>query len=279
MSAYAELHCVSNFTFLRGASHPFELVQQAHELKYRALALTDECSMAGVVRAHDAAKKCGLKLIVGSEFHTTDDLHIVLLAPNQKAYAQICELITIGRRNAEKGSYKLSRPDFEKVDLHECLALWLPSLQPRISLAGWVRDLFAQRCWIAVELHRQPDDVQRLAQLRQLGESLNIPLVAAGDVHMHARERRPLQDTLTAIRHKCTIEQAGHRLFPNGERHLRTLGDLATVYPHDLLEESVRIAERCHFSLGSLKYRYPRELVPAGVTATEHLRALTEQGL
>jgi error-prone DNA polymerase len=279
VSAYAELHCVSNFTFLRGASHPSELVQQAHELKYRALALTDECSMAGVVRAHDAAKKFGLKLIVGSEFHTTDDLHIVLLAPTQKAYAQICELITTGRRNAEKGSYKLSRSTFEKVDLDECLALWLPTTQPRASLAGWVRDLFPQRCWIAVELHRQPDDTQRLAQLRQLGKSLSIPLVAAGDVHMHAREQRPLQDTLTAIRHKCTIEQAGHRLFPNGERHLRTLGDLATVYPHDLLEESVRIAECCQFSLGSLKYRYPRELVPAGVTATEHLRALTEEGL
>ena len=279
MSAYAELHCVSNFTFLRGASHPFELVLQARELEYRALALTDECSMAGVVRAHEAAKKCRLKLIVGSEFHTADDLHVVLLAPTQKAYAQICGLITTGRRRSEKGSYKLSRADFKEGGLNECLALWLPGMQPRPSLAGWVRDLFPQRCWIAVELHRQPDDARRLAQLRQLGQSLDIPLVASGDVHMHTRERRSLQDTLTAIRHKCTIAQAGHRLFPNGERHLRTLDDLATVYPSNLLEESARIAERCQFSLGSLKYRYPRELVPEDVTAIQHLRALTEAGL
>jgi len=279
VSAYAELHCVSNFTFLRGASHPFELVLQARELGYSALALTDECSMAGVVRAHEAAKKCGLKLIVGSEFHTTDDLHIVLLAPTQRAYAQISGLITSGRRRSEKGSYKLSRTDFEESALNECLALWLPTAQPRLSLAGWVRDLFPQRCWIAVELHRQQDDTQHLAQLRQLGESLNIPLVAAGDVHMHTRERRALQDTLTAIRHKCTIAQAGHRLFPNGERHLRTVDELATVYPRNLLEESIRIAERCQFSLSSLQYRYPRELVPEGVTATQHLRTLTEAGL
>jgi error-prone DNA polymerase len=278
MTAYAELHCVSNFSFLRGASHPGELVARASKLGYSALALTDECSMAGVVRAHEAAKECNLKLIIGAEFRTADDLHIVLLAPTQRAYAQICALITIGRRRSEKGCYQLSRADFE-TGLNECLALWIPAAEIRLSQANWLREQFPQRCWIAVELHRAAEDASRLSQLQNCGTSMNIPLVAAGDVHMHVRERRELQDTVTAIRHGCTIEQAGHRLFPNGERHLRSFAELASVYPRHLLEESVRIVERCAFSLGSLQYRYPRELVPEGVDAAQHLRRLTEEGL
>jgi error-prone DNA polymerase len=275
---YAELHCVTNFTFLRGASHPQELVAQAHQLGYRALAITDECSMAGVVRAHEEAKKCGLKLVIGSEFRTTDDLHIVLLAPTQKAYAQICRLITNGRRLAAKGEYKLKRADFES-GLDECLALWIPSSDPRLSVASWLKDLFRDRCWIGVELHRGADDAQSLSTLRRLSQSIGLPLLAAGDVHMHTRERRALQDIVTAIRHGGTLANAGHRLFANGERHLRSLEDLAAVYPANLLEETVRVAERCEFSLDVLRYHYPRELTPKNTTPAEHLRNLTEQGL
>lgn len=278
MSAFAELHCVSNFTFLRGASHPGELVYQAHHLGYSALALTDECSMAGVVRAHEAAKDCGLKLIVGAEFHTVGDLHVVLLAPTQAAYAQICQLITLGRRRSAKGEYRLTRADFES-QLGECLALWIPPADPRLSIAGWIKELFSNRAWIAVELHRGANDVRRLASLRRLSETVGLPLTAASDVHMHERERRVLQDTVTAIRHRCTLAEAGHRLFPNGERHLRTYQELAEIYPRELLAETLRVAERCQFSLSSLKYNYPRELVPVGVSATEHLRNLTETGL
>ena len=275
---YAELHCVSNFTFLRGASHPYELVAQAQELNYAALALTDECSMAGVVRAHEEAKRRGFKLIVGSEFRTRDDLHIVLLAPTQKAYAQICGLITLGRRNAAKGEYTLTRANFA-TGLDECLALWIPPADPRLSLGMQLGKTFPGRCWIAVELHRGAHDARRLQALRAVSESAGLPLVAAGDVHMHVRERRALQDTVTAIRHGCTLSSAGHRLFPNGERSLRTLEDLQAVYPANLLEEAARIADRCEFSLSSLEYRYPRELVPAGSNATSHLRALAERGL
>ncbi len=278
MTRYAELHCVTNFTFLRGASHPQELVQRAKELEYTALAITDECSMAGIVRAYTEAKDRGLKLIVGSEFRTSDGLHVVLLAPTQRAYAQICSVITAARIDSPKGEYRLSRAGLE-VDLSECLALWIPGQEIRTSHAGWLRERFPQRCWIAVELHRQPDDAQRLERLRQCGSSLGIPLVAAGDVHMHVRERRGLQDTVTAIRHGCTIEKAGHRLFPNGERCLRSHEELQGLYPRELLEESARIAARCEFSLKDLKYRYPCELVPPGRTATQHLRDLTEQGI
>src|SRR5512138_2566393 len=191
---YAELHCLSNFTFLRGASHPGELVLQAHRLGYAALALTDECSMAGIVRAHEAASDCGLKLIVGSEFRTPD-LHIVLLAPTQKAYAQICGLITTARRRSAKGSYQLSRSDFGS-GLDECLALWVPPDEATLSQCNWLRARFPDRAWIAVELHRSADDAKRLETLNHLSAISDIPLVAAGDVHMHVKERRALQDTV-----------------------------------------------------------------------------------
>jgi error-prone DNA polymerase len=280
---YAELHCVSNFTFLRGASHPGELVIEAYNLGYTALALTDECSMAGVVRAHQAAKDCKVKLIIGAEFRTVDDLHIVLLATSQTAYAQICKLITKGRMGdgVAKGSYKLFRSDFES-DLSECLVLWIPSssgVGALPSQAVWMRNFFPDRSWIAVELHREANAALHLKTLQQLSTSIGVPLVAAGDVHMHSRKRRALQDTLTAIRHRCTLAQAGHRLFPNGERHLRSYEELSQLYPRPLLEETLRVAERCEFSLGSLKYTYPRELVPEGMNAAQHLRNLTEQGL
>ena len=252
MSSYAELHCLSNFTFLRGASHPGELVGRAAELGYAALALTDECSMAGVVRAHDAAKERRLKLIVGSEFRTLDDLHVVLLAPTQTAYAEICALITRARLAADKGAYRLSRADFQS-ELDHCLAIWVPSAEPRAGTAGWMRELFPGRCWIAVELHLGADDPRRLAHLRQLGAAHGLPLVAAGDVHTHSPERRALQDTLTAIRHRCTLAAAGHRLFPNGERHLRSYEQLRKIYPRELLDETLHIAQRCEFLYGDRK--------------------------
>jgi error-prone DNA polymerase len=275
---YAELHCVSNFSFLRGASHPGELVYQAYNLGYSALALTDECSMAGVVRAYEAAKQCGLKLIVGSEFKTPDEMHLVLLAPTKRAYARICALITTARRRASKGAYRLSRTDFDS-GLDECLALWIPPVQPLPSQAHWVQERFPQRAWIAVELHRSANDERRLEELRELGKRSGLKLVAAGDVHMHIKERRALQDTVTAIRHRCTLAEAGHRLFPNGERYLRSYEELRSIYPADLLQETTIIADRCEFSLASLSYHYPEELVPAGKTASRHLRELTESGL
>src|SRR4029453_3805313 len=256
MSGYAELHCLSNFTFLRGASHPGELVERAAALGYAAIAVTDECSMAGVVRAHEAAKQHKLKLIVGAEFRTPDDLHVVLLAPTQTAYAEICALITRARLAAEKGTYRLTRRDFQS-GLDHCLALWIPPAEPRSGTAGWMRELFPERCWIAVELHLGADDAQRLATLRQLGAAHGLPLVATGDVHMHVPERRALQDTLTAIRHRCTLAAAGHRLYPNGERHLRSCEQLAQIYPQELLEETLNVAQRCEFSLQDLRYAYP----------------------
>lgn len=278
MNAYAELHCLSNFTFLRGASHPEELVERAHELGYTALAITDECSLAGVVRAHMAAKKCGLKLIVGSEIHFTDGPSIVLLAIDRTGYANLSELITQGRRNDIKGRYNLTLEDI-KNGLPGCLALLLPEPLPTLAQAQQVATAFPGQSWLTVELFRAADDKERLTTLVELGIATGLPLVATGDVHMHVVQRRALQDTLTAIRLGVPVFEAGAALHPNGERHLREPADLGRIYPPEMLEQTLAVAGRCQFSLDELRYEYPEELVPAGETAISYLHKLTEEGL
>ena len=275
---YAELHCLSNFSFLRGASRPEELVERASALGYAALAITDECSLAGVVRAHIAAKEFKLKLLIGAEFRLADGMKLVLLAPDRAAYGDLSQLITLGRRRSDKGEYHLEWPDIDE-GAGGCLLLWIPDEQPDIVVAQRVAARFAGRAWIAVELLCGPDDRAQLERLIELSNACGLPLVAAGDVHMHVRSRRPLQDMLTATRLKTTIAQARHALYPNGERHLRWRVTLAKLYPDALMEETVRIANRCTFSLAGLKYEYPEEIVPAGYTAASWLRLLTEQGL
>jgi error-prone DNA polymerase len=278
LPAYAELHCLSNFSFLRGASHPEELVARAHQLGYSALALTDECSFAGVARAHAAAKECGLPLILGSEIHLTDGPQLVLLATDREGYGNLSELITRGRRRGAKGRYFLEAKDLDQ-GLPNCLALLVPGAVPDLAQACWLAERFPARAWIAVELLCGANDKARLAALRALGEACSLPLVAAGDVHMHLRSRRRLQDTLTAIRLCQPLAQCGQALYPNAERHLRLRLRLANLYPRELLEETVRIAARCTFSLDCLRYEYPEEIVPPGATPSGHLRTLTEEGL
>ncbi|HGG58861.1 MAG TPA: error-prone DNA polymerase [Gammaproteobacteria bacterium] len=281
---YAELNCLSNFTFLRGASHPEELVAQAARLGYRALALTDECSLSGVVRAHEAAKAHGIKLIIGSELRLTDGLKLVALATNREGYAQLSALITTGRRRADKGDYRLERGDFDS-GLPDCLCLLLGQYQadeltpPPEEATRWARALFPDRCWLAVTRLHLPGEQARIETLRALGEAHRIPLVACGDVHMHRRGRRALQDLLTAIRLKTTVARAGRALHPNGERHLRPLATLAELYEPAWLAETLRIADRCQFSLDELRYEYPDDLVPPGLMADEYLRQLTEAGI
>ena len=277
---YAELHCVSNFTFLRGASHPEELVERAARLGYTALALTDECSVAGVVRAHVAARELPLKLIVGSELRLADGLCLLVLASDRSAYGQLCALISCGRRAAAKGEYLLTREDLAH-GLPGCLLIYLPAdaQTEATRQAHWVADTFAGRAWLGVELLAQGDDTRRLARLTKLSRACGLPMVACGDVHMHARGRRALQDTLTAIRTNTRIAEAGLRLYPSGERHLRPRARLAQIYPPALLAESQRIARRCTFSLDELRYEYPDELVPAGESAGSYLRRLTLKGL
>ena len=283
---YAELHCLSNFSFLRGASHPHELVEQAAALGYSALALTDECSLAGLVRAHQAAKAAGLKLIVGSEMTIVDGLKLVFLAQNREGYGNLSALITLARRRAEKGEYRLQLHDLNAISpngaMPDCLVIWLPGATPDVADGHWLAERFPGRAWIALELHAGPDDEARLATLQALSQACGLPLVAAGDVHMHVRARRPVQDVLTALRLKTTVFDAGYELFPNGERHLRTrlrLSRLSRLYPPECLAETLVIADKCNFSLAELRYEYPEEIIPPGHTPTTWLRTETERGL
>ena len=278
MNAYAELHCLSNFSFGRGASSARELFERAKACGYEALAITDECSLAGIVRALEASRATGMKLITGAEFQLDDGPRLVLLCENKAGYTALCGLITRGRRASAKGTYRLHRADLAD-GVPGTFALWLPGREPDIAHGRWMRDTFAGRAWLAVELHHGPDDAGRLRELQRLGHSLDLPLVAAGDVHMHVRRRLALQNTLTAIRHRVPLAEAGALIFRNGERHLRRREALGAIYPAALMLESTAIAARCTFSLDELTYRYPAELVPAGHSASSWLRHLTEQGM
>jgi len=275
---YAELHCLSNFSFLRGASQPEELIESAHTLGYTALALTDECSLAGVVRAHLAACDRKFKLIVGSEFRLVDGPRLVLLVPDREAYGDLCELITHGRRAAEKGSYRLTRADVEHHN-GRYLALFLPDDDTELEPVQWCASVFTGRAWIAVERRLDGRDSARFIQIEKLSREAGLPLVATGGVEMHARHCRPLHDVLAAIRLKTTVQRAGLALAANAERILRSRERLAALYSPELIQETQRIAERCTFSLNELRYEYPEEIVPVGETPAGYLRRLTEEGI
>ena len=315
LPGYAELHCRSNFTFLCGASHPEELVERAHALNYASLALTDECSLAGVVRAHVAAKKLGLHLILGTDITLDCGLRLVLLATNRNGYGNLSELITLGRRRAEKGCYRLYRSDFapggigatdhthgiagvgsgddpfadpERPDLShlallpDCLAIMLPQRghdDATLALqAIWLAGVFGPRAWIGLELlHRIDDDIWQ-DRVTAIALASGLPQVAAGDVLMHIRSRKPVQDTVTAIRLGRALADCGLELQPNAEQHLRSRLRLGRIYPAELLQQTLAIAARCTFSLDELRYQYPEEIAPAGETLPGYLRRLTYDG-
>ncbi len=291
MSGYAELHCISNFTFLRGASHPGELVQRAFELGYRALALTDECSIAGVVRAHTAARELGLHLIIGSEFTLENGDRLVLLVMNREGYRELTRLITASRRHAAKGHYRLSANDLCTDSLQNCLALVVSDPAPASEgvLASRYQALFQHtrrmqklmpgRIWLALEQPGYGSDHIHRQSLQDLSQKTGVPLVAAGNVHMHIRVRQSLQDTLSAIRCQKPVAAIKHALAPNAERHLKTQAVLERIYPRSLLDESIKIADRCRFSLDELHYRYPCELVPDDLSPAQYLRQLVDSGI
>ncbi|SFK48905.1 error-prone DNA polymerase [Lysobacter sp. cf310] len=282
LPAYAELHCLSDFSFLRGASSAEDLFARAVHCGYEALAITDECSLAGIVRAYEASRATELPLVVGSEFTLECGLKLVLLVETQDGYTRLCRLITLARRAAPKGAYRLTREDLRQV-LGEgeagVFALWLPACVPDESQGRWLRDLLGARAFLAVELRREEDDDARLRTLLELAAHLDMEALASGDVHMDLRRQRVLQDTMTAIRHNTPLADCGAQLFRNGERHLRTRRALGNIYPPELLAAAVRLARRCRFRMDQVRYDYPAELVPDGYTPTTWLRALTEAGM
>ena len=288
LPGYAELHCLSNFSFQRGASHPKELVARAAQLGYQALALTDECSVAGVVRAWEAAKECGLHLIVGSEF-VWGDLRLVALARDAQGWGNLCEFITAARAAAPKGQYHVG-PGSPFSLLQGCELLLAPCRERMgasdfVAVSACLSSARAQfglnfdgHLWLAVELHLAPDDSLWLATLQRAGAALGLPLVAAGDVHMHARSRKPLQDVITAVQRGCSVAECGFALQPNAERHLRQRVRLAGIYPPELLAATLTVAARSTFSLGEIRYQYPLETVPPGMTPAQALAWLAQEG-
>jgi error-prone DNA polymerase len=286
---YAELQIYSHFTFLRGASAPEQLVQRAWQLGYKAVAITDECTLAGVVRAHVTAKELGLHLVIGSQMTITPEdgsapFNLIILATNKNGYGNLSELITVGRMRAEKGTY-LVRPRDIATPVGDLVHLRsLPDCQfvlaPRYCApyaeverqAAWLLQCAPGRARIALTLHHRTRDEQHRELVNDIAEQFGMPVVATGDVCMHVRSYKPLQDTMTAIRHGIPVAQCGYRLAPNAEQHLRSRLRLGNLYPRAALEESVRLAQLCRFSLDELRYEYPHELVPDGETATTYLR-------
>ncbi len=294
LPAYAELHALSNFSFQRGASHPEDLAERAHALGYTALAVTDECSVAGVVRAHLAAKEAGLKFLPGAEFRVNtgpgqSDFVLVALPHDVQGWGNLCEFISTARE-AGQGTARGYRVTWQASDfaqLAHCELLLCPLADDPLEegawqpLLGWAAALWPGRVWLAVELHHRMDDVWRLAQLQRLGDAAGVPRVAAGGVLMHVRSRKPLHDVMTATALGCTVHDCGWALQANAQAHLRPRLQLAELYPPELLAATLTVAGRCHFSLDAVRslYQYPQQdTVPPGHTPAQWLRQLTQQG-
>jgi error-prone DNA polymerase len=289
---YAELFCLSNFSFLQGASRAEELVARALQLDYAALAITDECSLAGVVRAHAEAKG-KIPLIIGSYFRLTNPdgspgLSFVALARNREGYGNLCEIITLARNRVAKGSYLLTPADLAAPPpalahlkgLPDCSLILLPNypahrpqdVDQLHAQAAWMEATFPGRVWMGLNLLlRSFDEAHRLS-IAEVAAQHQMAVVAVGHVLMHVRSRKPMQDTMTAIRIGKPVGECGYALAQNAEQHLRPRMQLANLYPRAALDETVRIAQMCEFNLQQLRYEYPHELIPPDHTPASYLR-------
>ncbi|MDZ7891211.1 MAG: error-prone DNA polymerase [Rhodoferax sp.] len=295
--AYAELHCLSNFSFQRGASQLEELVERAHRLGYAALAITDECSVAGVVRAHGEAQRLGLQLLPGAEFAVPypaaqggqaagGSFTVVVLPHNLQGWGNLCEFITRARMAAPKGDYRvawLGQPDASawhtlrhcEVLLHLPLAI---KTEAACSIATRARGLLGMNCWLAVSAGLGGMQALERAHWQQITAVSGLAPVATGQVRMHTRSRKPLHDVLTAVRCGLPVAQCGFALQANAEHHLRSRARLAALFTTDELTHTLVVAGRCSFSLDALRYQYPMEAVLPGHTPAQTLRQYTEKG-
>ncbi len=282
MNGYAELQVSSNYSFLRGASHPEELVLEAAALGHSAIAITDRNSLAGVVRAHVAARQAGIRLVVGVRLDLTDAPSLLCFPTDRAAYGRLARLLTLGKRRAPKGECRLNLADVVAHGEGQIVVV-VPPETPGEALAATLRELrnrFRKRLYIAVSYLYYGDDFLRLKVLDAIARETGVPLVATNDVHAHTAARRPLQDVLTCIREHCTIHEAGFRLFANAERHLKPVAEMERLfadYPQ-ALTHTVEIASACTFSLDELRYEYPIDPVPGGRTPQEELARLAWAG-
>src|SRR5580658_9668999 len=284
--SYAELQVTSNFSFLRGGSHPWELVQQAAALGLAAIAITDRNSVAGLVRAHQAAKEAGIRLVVGVRLDLRDGASLLVFPEDRAAYGRLTTLLTLGKRRAPKAECHLDYPDVVAHGEGLVVVLLPPGDAGRLSLAAHrtrtarIAADFAGRAYLAAHHLYRGDDARRLARLARITDKTGLQLLVTGDVVYHTPERRPLQDVLTCIREHCTIAEAGFRLAANAERHLKPAAEMARLFRghESALASSIEIAERCRFSLDELRYEYPEEPVPPGMTPQQRLTQLAWEG-
>jgi error-prone DNA polymerase len=285
---YTELQCTSNFSFLRGASHPEELVEQAAALGYRAIGITDRNTVAGIVRAHLAARTLGIQFLPACRLDLLDGPGLLAYPVNVAGYSQLSGLLTMGNLRAEKGECHLY-----KADVYHHLKDLRLIIVPPVVLNGRFefdlsfekqsavyRDIFGDRLYLAASRRYLGDDAKQLFRLSQLSFRLGIPMVATNDVHYHEPSRRPLQDILTCIREKCTIQNAGFRLHQNAERYLKSANEMKRLfhqYP-EAIRNTQEIAEACQFNLHMLKYEYPEEITMEGRTTQEELAMLVWKG-
>lgn len=279
--SYAELFCQSNFSFLTGASHPEELIQRANFLNYQALAIADECSVAGIVRAYSEQQKhqLAIKLIIGSYFCFQQSLKLVLLCPHKEAYSELCRIITNARRRSEKGEYRLEEWDLKSCQ--HCLVIWLPQGDKAQDnhWAKWLIRHYPQRLWLGVQRHLTANEQSYIQHCKQLAEQYQLPITACGGVLMHEAERLPLQQVVTAIKEGTPVAKLGRDLLSNAERALRPLDKIKSLYPEHWLRASTHIAQRCNFSPAELKYQYPEELIPKGYSPRQYLRECVLRGM
>jgi len=278
---YAHLNTTTNFTFLTGASHPPEYIYHAAELEYDALAITDECSLAGIVKAFVAAEKLNFKLIVGSRFTLSNGMHIIAIAPTRIAYAELSGFITLARRRALKGKYEAHFEDL-RFRLQTCLIIWVGQSGRDIVNPDKVIDqlysAFKHRLWIGINHQLHGGEQEEFEGWLALSRQKNIPIVACGEALMHEKNRKPLQDVVSAIRENMTLAEMGTRLQSNGEAYLKSFSQLQKLYPEALLEQTCVIADLCTFKMDELRYQYPQELVPVSLTPIVHLRNLVNEG-
>jgi error-prone DNA polymerase len=281
-TAYAELQVSTNYSFLRGASHPEELALGAAALGYEAIAVTDRNTLSGVVRAHGAAKRAGIRLVVGARLDFSDDISVLCFPTDRAAYGRLARLLTTGKRRTTKGECELGLADlFDHGEGQIVIAL--PPEKPDQSFVDTLdalRNHFGKRAFLAAHRLFRGDDGRRLDALSDLARRCRTPLVATNDVHAHTPLRRPLQDVLTCIREHCTIHEAGFLLHANAERHLKAPDEMARLFRDhpDAITRTVEIARACTFSLDELRYEYPVDPVPDGRTPRDELVRLTRLG-
>ncbi len=280
--AYAELAVTSNYSFLRAASHPDELVKTAAALGHAAIGIADRNSLAGVVRAHVAAKGCGLDLVVGARLVPEDGPEVLCFPRDRAAYGRLCRLLSLGKRRSEKGQCRFSLEELLQHAKGQVLIV-LPPEEPDAAFTAWLQQIARRRrksCYLALNHRYQGDDARRLAELAALASDCRLAIIACNDVLLHTPERKPLLDVVTCIREGCTIDDAGFRLLANGERHLKAPAEMARLFQHypEALANTLRVVERCRFGLEELSSEYPEELTTGGRSPQQELVHLTYLG-